>query len=378
MKKPILLLLITLGAFFIVCCDKEPAVKPSGKTVKVGIIGPFSGPRLANGKDGLKGVEAVMDMIPLLQNGDKIELIIEDDRNEPSLAKAALEKLVVEHKVSAVLTLSTSEPVLALASVADAYQTPIIAVLATHQEITQNNHHVSQIRFDDIFQGSVAALYVRDELLLDRVAVFSEPGSSYSTNLATEFERKFTAIGGQVTDRVFVGEAATDLSKTMERLKVSGTELLYMPVTAANVFNIIQQAQDLGWHPQFMVSDGLMATVVIQHPEMMPLLDGMLATDFFHNDMPLSPFGKRVKPHIKDLKTSFGALSIEGFAILLDAMNQCNPPSDRACINNRIRSTDGFNGVLGKISIDANGRAERPLVINTILKGRMRFVVKVY
>lgn len=379
MPKLYCILTLVFTVMFAAGCDQAPApTTPSGKTIKVGLIAPLSGPDQAKGQEGLTGVEAVLKMTPLLQNGDKIELVIEDDQNDPRRAVNLFKKLVLEHQASAIVILSSSGPVLALASIADTYQTPILAAHATHPAITQNNGYVSQACFDDRFQGAVAALYVRDELLLDQVAVFSNPDSNYSSNLATEFERKFTDIGGRVIDQIFITENSEGLIQKLQELHNTGTELLYLPIRAADVIRIIKHTQKLNWHPQLMGSDGFLATIIFQYPDALPLLNGMLATDFFHNDMPLSPFGKEVKPHIKGLKTSYGALGIEAFAILLNAMNNCDPPGDKACINHRIRTTESFTGVLGNISIDANGRAARPLVINTIEEGRMRFVVKVY
>ena len=43
--------------FWLDGCDQKPAIEPSGKTIKVGIIAPFSGSDHAKGKEGLKGME---------------------------------------------------------------------------------------------------------------------------------------------------------------------------------------------------------------------------------------------------------------------------------------------------------------------------------
>jgi branched-chain amino acid transport system substrate-binding protein len=369
----------TVFIFFAVLgCEPEPAVQPSGKSAKIGVIGPMSGPDSSAGLEGLTGVNAVMRMTPLLANGDQIELVVEDDQNDPILTRQALRALVLEHDVAAVLTFSTSGPVLGLASIADTYQTPIIAALATHPAVTKDNGFVNQICFDDVFQGSVAALFVRDELLLDKVAIISDPSSNYSSNLAAEFERKYTAIGGEVIEQIFITSDAEKLAHDIKALHERRPELLYLPTDAANVIRVVEQTRKLVWEPLFMSSDVLMPGVVTHHPEAKPLLEGVMVTDFFHYKMPLTPFGKKVKPHVKNLKTNYGVLGIESLAILINAMNNCRPADDRHCINDRIRSTSGFTGVSGKITIDSHGRAARPLVINTIEGGRLRFMVKVF
>jgi len=71
-------------------------------------------------------------------------------------------------------------------------------------------------------------------------------------------------------------------------------------------------------------------------------------------------------------------MGIEGYALLINAMNRCGDAGDRACINRQIRSTRNFMGVLGKISIGPDGKADRPLYVNAIHGGNMKYIVKVY
>jgi branched-chain amino acid transport system substrate-binding protein len=364
--------------FWLNACDQAPAIQPSGKMIKIGIIAPFSGFDLAKGREGLNGMETALQLQPYAHNRDGIELIWENDKDDPALTVRLLEKLVKEDNVSAIVTFSSSGPVLAMAAVADTYKTPILAALATHPDTTEHNDYISQLCFDDTFQGTVAALFVRDELLFDSVAVFSNPDSNYSSNLATEFERKFKSLGGRITDRVFLTEQTKDQAYTLKSVYAKNPELLYLPVKARDVIEVIKATEELDWNPRVMASDGLLATIFAQHDEELDLLEGILATDFYHSAMPLTAYGKKIRAIYDGKATSYAALGIEAYALLLDAMNRCSMPDDRECINNEIRATTLFTGLMGKITIDSNGKAERPLVINSIKDGEMRFVVKVY
>ena len=127
-----------------------------------------------------------------------------------------------------------------------------------------------------------------------------------------------------------------------------------------------------------MVSDGLLSTVLAKYKKEVHLLDGLLATDFYSYEAPLTSYGKRAKSQFKGKGTSYTVLGLEGYALLADAMNRCSDPGDRACINTRIRSTPDFTGVMGKISIGSDGKATRALFINAIHGGKMKYIVKVY
>ena len=364
-------------------CDQKPAITPSGKTIKIGIIAPFSGPVHSYGKQGLRGMEVAMQMQPYLQNGDRIELVVADDTNEEARTVKLLEKLVVKDKVSAVITFSSSKPALAMAKVANKFKTPVLAAIATHPDITKDSDFMNQLCFDDDFQGIVAALFVRDDLLIDSVAVFNNPYSAYSSHLSAEFERKFKSIGGEITDSISITRETDDLSQIIRRVYRHDPELLYLPVNVKDVMRVVRHVRQLNWEPRMMGSDGLISTVLSQHREELELVNGIMATDFMAHRMPLTPFGKKARKQYRKkyadiTNTAHVALGVEGYAILLDAMNRCSDPADRKCINRRIRSTTNFTGIIGKISIGTNGKAQRPLCINSIKGSRSKFIVKVY
>ena len=382
MKRLIHLAIFIASVFLFSGCDQPSAIQPSGKKIKVGIIGPFSGSHLAKGEDGLKGIKTAMKLQPYLENGDGVELVVEDDQNDPSLTEKALEKLTEVDKVSAILILSSSDPVLKIAPIADTHKTPILALLATHPDITINRSFVSQLCFDDTFQGTVAALFVVDELLIDTVAVFSNPESSYSSNLAAQFMRKFKSIGGRITETVSLTQETDDYTNILKSIRNKKTELLYLPIRAKDIIQIIKALKKMSWKPEMMGSDGLLSTVLTQYKKESGLLEGMLATDFYSNLMPLTSYGKKVTKTFRSLfggkATCYTALGAEGYAVLLNAMNRCDTPGNRACINQMIRNTSNFTGIMGKISIKSNGKALRPLVVNAIKGGQMEFIVKVY
>lgn len=378
MKNLIHLSILIAFVFWLGACEKETTIEPSGKTISIGIIAPFSGAHYAKGKEGLSGMETGRQLQPYLQNGDRIEWVVEDDRNDQALTVQLLKKLAEKDKVAAIITFSSSNPVMAMAEVADDYQTPILAALATHPEVTGGNGFISQLCFDDDFQGKVAALFVRDELLIDKVAVFSDPDDSYSRYLAAKFESKFKSIGGEITDRIYLTEKTGDVFKIIESVYAKTPELFYLPIFANDVIRIIREVRKLRWELKMMGSDGLISNMLASHKEELDLVEGMMATDVFAHGMPLTPFGKRAAEKHKGTRTPFAGIGAEAYALLLDALNRCSDPEDRKCVNHQIRSTNNFTGISGKIAIGPDGKARRPLCINSIQNGRSKFIVKVY
>ncbi len=359
---------------------KSSAVTKSGKILKVGVIGSLSGSDEALGANGLLGVQAALALQPYLQNGDKIELVVKDDLGEPAVAVKLLNELADE-QVTAILALSRSEVVLELAPLVDTFKIPVVATIATHPFITRNSF-LTQLSFDDTFQGKVAALYARDELLIDRVAVFSEPDSPHSSFLVDEFINTFEAVGGIIFDHILLGEAGMDYQTLIEGMLYKDIEMVYLPVKATKVIELGEAANALGWYPTAMASDGLLSTILLNHSDKLHLLNGLLATDIFTSCLPLTAYGERVSSSFLNLSnevgTSFAIMGAEGLALLLLAMERCDDPVGSSCVNTNLQSTKNFQGMQVEFSVGSDGKVERPVFVNAIKGDQMIFKVKVH
>ena len=382
MNKP---LHILLCAILILSCggqNRESAVSPSGKVVKIGVIAPMSGPDKTSGENALTGMQTALQLQPLLHNGDKIELVVEDSQGTPEQTLKSLEKLRGEEDVSGVLLMAKSDAVIPLVPVADQYKIPILALIATHPDITKNNQFISQLSFDDMFQGTVAALYVRDEMLIDRVAVFYDPGNSHYLFLENEFVRKYASAGGKVVERIPVNSETGDIRKIMERLRKSHVQLLYLAVPPEQVINISRAGEEIGWTPRKMGSDGMLAAILLQHREAIGLVNGMMATDIFSNLPPKTKYGERIFKLYHKLfsipGTSYTVLGGEGMSVLTHAIDRCSNKYDRLCVNRMLRYTKGFEVLFGRLTIGEDGKAERPIFVNRIAGQDLKFLVKVY
>lgn len=363
-------------------CDRTSPVAPSGEVVKVGFIGPRQGPDMARGQDVLEGVLAAQATLPLLSNGDRIEVIVEDGGNDPAVTQQAMQKLVQEDGVSVLLLGLDSESILQVSQFVESLQTPAIALIATHPDVVSGSANISQLCFDDEMQGTVAALFVRDELLIKRAAVIADPGQPHSKYLQTAFEKKFSDTGGVLTGSVAVSEVGEEL---LRHLQARETELLYLPVSAHTVLEVQSILNEIDWSPEIMATDGLLASILGKFPEQAGDIEGIYATDVFSNQGDFIRYrrlGRAVEASYDDMfdgeKNTYTGLGVEGYAIAVHAMNQCLTAMEHQCINTAIRSTEYFEGTMARISIGTNGRATRPVYVNTIKNGLLDSVVKVY
>jgi branched-chain amino acid transport system substrate-binding protein len=359
-------------------CDELAEQAQTPLDIKLGVIGPFSGEHEEWGKSSFLGVEAVIRYHQEQNQKLQVELIKEDDQSTPAQALVALAKLAHEDQVDAVLVLSGSKTMLAITKAADRYKVPIVSTLSSHPGITETNW-VSQIVFDDDVQGTVAALFVMDELLIERSAVVWDGEDPHSRELASSFKRTYQEAGGKVLS-IDISGRKDSYQSIVNQLKNNGIEFVYLPVEVGKVVKFELGARDAGYSPEGMVSDGVLSQMMLEYKNNLELLEGVLATDIFTGEVPLSAFGNAIKDNLKRRNTpatTLTALGSEGGQVVLTAIAKCGKNPQNECVNRMIRSGNEIEGVLESFTIDLDGKAQRPVYINKITNKQLRFLLKV-
>ena len=308
-------------------CDREAPVVPSGTVVKVGFIGPQTGSDFVYGEDALQGVMTAHSLQPLLANGDRVEIIQAHSGHDVPAAQAAMRGLVDEDGVVAILLAMDSESLLEVAGFVDTLETPAIALIASHPDVVEGSGYIAQLPFDDATQSTVAALFVRDELLIKRAAVIADFDNPHSRYLKETFEQKFTSTGGELTG----SHAVTEISDALLRhLEAIDTELLYLPLSARETLEVTSLLGEIGWNPIMITSDGLLASMLGEFPGRVDELEGMYATDLFSDTgefVKHRRLGRRAEVSFTELfdgqENTFTGLGVVGYALLVHAMNRC-------------------------------------------------------
>lgn len=361
------------------CADPPP--RPSGNIVKLGVIGPFSGPDAAVGASGYEGVELAVGLEPLLKNGDRIELVKIDDQSSPKLCIEAYDQLS-DLDVAAVLLLSRSNSALALAPRARVHRIPIIATIASHPDLTEKNPHLIQLSFDDAFQGSVAAMYLRDDMLLRRAAIIGEPADIHARSLADEFARQFAEANGTIVEYLPLNGIGTNLTEKLSEWRQQRADVIYAPVQSHLLLDILRGLRTLHWDPVVMAGDGVLSEMLLKYPDEVALTEGIIATVTYSSRVPRTAFGQRLQASYLETHNQSGSiftvLGGEGAALIMEALNRADNGDAARDIQKQLRSINGFEAFSGILSIGSNGKVIRPVYVSTVKQGKLEFLVRVY
>lgn len=222
----------------------------SAATVKVGIIGPFSGPYSVHGKNFKAGIDAYFAIYGKNVGPDEIEIVYRDlPVPDPAKAKALAQELIVREKADILGGVYTTPDAYAIAPILEQANTPLVIFNAATLAITEKSPFVVRTSFT-LFQTSSPLARVAIERGIKKVVTAV---SDYGPGIDAEdaFGRAFKASGGQITETIRMPLQTTDFAPIMQRVKNSGAEALFAFVPAGpTTVSLLKSYRDAGLDAQ--------------------------------------------------------------------------------------------------------------------------------
>lgn len=225
--------------------------------IKVGFFAPLSGDYAEDGQEGQRGAQMVIDAVNDQGGiaGKKLKLVTEDDRGTSSDAVNAVQKLIDQSNVDAMLAASYSSPVKTVAKTLDRRGIPTVVSIATHPDVTKNVSHIFRVVYTATTQGQAAADYAVNDMKLKKFAIIA-----LETDMAKACSGAFAAYvkshGGEIVFQDTFKENDKDFSALLTAVKNAKPEAIYAPSYAAQGAAIAQQAKSLGMDLPLLGSDG--------------------------------------------------------------------------------------------------------------------------
>jgi branched-chain amino acid transport system substrate-binding protein len=193
------------------------------ETVKIGIIGPFSGPFALQGKNFKAGIDAYQAVNGKSVAGNEVEIIYRDlPTANPQQARAIAQELVVKDKVQYLGGVYFTPDALAITPLLQQANTPLVIFNAATSAIVEQSPLVVRTSFT-LWQtctplGKVAI----DRGVKKVITVVSDYGPGVDAENA--FKKAFTTAGGTVVESIRMPMQTNDFSPILQRVKDSGAE----------------------------------------------------------------------------------------------------------------------------------------------------------
>jgi len=198
----------------------------SAATIKIGVVGPFSGPFALQGKNFKAGIDAYLATNGNKVGNDTVEVVYRDlPAADPGKSAALSRELVVQEKVQYLAGYYFTPDALAAAQILQEANTPMVIFNAATSAILKASPLAVRTSFTTP-QTSAPMANVAKQKGFDKViTVVSDYGPGVDSENA--FKAAFTAAGGTVVESIRMPMTTNDFSPILQRAKNSGAQAIF-------------------------------------------------------------------------------------------------------------------------------------------------------
>lgn len=383
----IFLALILIFAVFAAGCggnkDKEPQEPAQGAedVIKIGVYEPLTGGQAAGGKMTVDGMKLANKLYPTVL-GKKVELVVEDNKSEPTESANVVSRLIDQHKVQVILGSYGSSNSKSGGNVAKTKGVPAIGCSPTNPTVTQDNDYYFRVCFIDPFQGTVMATYAYNDLQAKKVAIIREVTSDYSVGLTNYFIEAFKKLTGDENSIVATLEykkGDQDFTAQLQTIKNKKPDVIFAPGEIGDSAILIKQARQLKIDVPFLGGDTWEAPEFIQIGG--EAVEGIAFSTHYTAEAPVTEMSttfvdKFQAEYAGQEANAFAALGFDTYILALDAIEKAGKYEAQA-IRDVLATTKDFKGATGNITFDENGDPIKSAVIKQVKDGKFVFLTTV-
>jgi branched-chain amino acid transport system substrate-binding protein len=214
-------------------------------TIRIGVTQPLTGAFAASGNYVAQGAKIAEDEINKAGGvlGKKIELIIEDNKSNPTEAVATAEKLIVRDKVPVMMGAWSSTLTLAVMPKLEEYKVPMLVETSSSGKITTSGNPYI-FRISPTSQMEAKAFAPLFKTMAIKKAAFLSTNNDFGLGAAKEFAEVAEKEGVQISAKETMDPKATDFSAQLAKIKASGADTVFVTTAVEQATLILKQAKD--------------------------------------------------------------------------------------------------------------------------------------
>ena len=369
--------------FFLGCQRVQQVVAPTDSespdnrgTVKIGFL--YSPPDPGTTRNGAELAVMLANEAGGI-NGLPIELLIRDDKRDPTLSVQYAEELI-NLGVSAIVGPDYSVLAMPVGDVVQEHGIPMVTTYPTNPKVPENRDSSFMGAFTDPYQAGVMAGFAVQELGATTAAVLTEIDSAYSQGLTDVFVETFTAQGGTIEADLFYEAGTTDYTEQLTAIAAIDppVDVVFLPGLGPEFLLAVKQAKaaDINIPATFLGGDGW------DRPDLVEIAGAAAEGSFFANHFSAGgtpeQLGKEATQFITDYTSQFGiapdgpaSLGYDAANIIIAAMKRA-PNLTAAAIRDQIQATQDYKGAATLSHFNENRHAIKSAVINIIRDGKIQ------
>mgnify|MGYP004501101633 FL=1 len=357
-----------------------------GDTIKVGGVLEMTGGSASFGISSKNGIDLALKKINEkgVLGGKKLSLVVADTKSEASEATNAMQKVISQDKVVAVIGPNQSSAVIAAGAINNGSKVVDITPMGTNPDVTVDpktkkvKPYSFRTCFIDPFQGTVMASFASNDLKVKKAAIYIDNTSDYAKGLAQFFKENFVKNGGQVVIEEAYLQKDTDFKSTLTKIKAAQPDFIYIPGYYQEVGLIVKQAREMGITVPMAGGDGWDSAKL-------PEIAGKAALEntFFSSLYSPDDTSDLNKDFVAEYKKAyntnpdvFAALAYDSALLVAKAIEDAGS-ADPAKIAEAMAKIKGFKGVSGEVTFNEQHNPIKSAVIIEHKDGKQTFKTKV-
>ena len=334
------------------CSPQEP--------LSVGFIGGISGRAADLGISGRNGVSLAIEIRNTLGgvNGRTVELIVEDDKQEPEVAKQAVTRLI-ERKVEAIIGPMTSVIAMACLPLINTAEMTMISPTVSTTKLSGIDDYFLRVISATTEYAKKSADFHYTRQGLRRVAVaYDMRNQDYTESWLRDYTSAFLAHGGAIiTAEPFVSSNEIDFALLAGRLLVDKPDAILIIGNSVDTAILAQQVRKIDTAVALATSEWAATERLNELGG--KAIEGMAIAQFLDRDSKVPAFLAFRKAYIERyaVEPSFGALTgFDAANVVLDALAERKKGQT---VKQAILGHGIFSGAQSEIRFDATGDATR-------------------
>ena len=358
--SPASLFIISVICMLIGCGDNKQQ-----DTIKVGLIVELTGDMPGVGASSKNAAQLAVNEqnsaggISIGGKPYQIELVVEDNASKAEQSVAAVNKLITQDNVLAIVGPNASLGAIPAAEIAEYNKTLLITPWSTNPKTTLDTttgkpkDYVFRACYTDPFEGRVLARFVLEKLKAKNVAVLYDVASEAPKSQADLFRLTFEELGGKTVAFETYTTGDRDFSAQLTKIKSTNPDVIFLPAYYNDVGLIAQQAHRAG------ITQPLVGSDAWSSPELIKLSNGTVEGDYFANhyasDIATPTAKKFIDAYAKqygNIPDDVAALTYDSMGLLFEAIKK-STTIDRKVVRDSLATLANYSGVTGDIKFTA-------------------------